>query len=155
MPAFAGVQSEPDVAHDGYDEWDHVFSRSTTTARKVILYGSIGTKNFCAFHAHLSRDAQSQEYTYAVRHAFPGEVPVSATSELRGFGVFLDIKNMEYKAVDDAKTAATVENVGSGEKVVFLTIRELYLFCWLIVIRCVIRMRSRRMKKSVALSFPS
>jgi hypothetical protein len=115
--------------------WDHVFpSRSahlTSPTRKggalgarLVLYGSLGSASLCAHHASLvqaqtepaSRTAPSEKtrgshsqrtfvYSYHLRHAFPGARTVSEATSLQGYGVHLDIKNMEYKNVDDSPAA--------------------------------------------------
>jgi hypothetical protein len=53
-------------------------------------------------HQYMVLGAELGYFRYAIRHAFPGQTPVSASRTLQGYGVFLDIKNMEYKNVDDS-----------------------------------------------------
>ena len=110
--------NEVDVTygHASHDvEWDHQYpiagDKSTSSVRSdgkptAVLYGSIGSQSFCIMHNAITNmlDSESDTHSlnaYSVRHAFPGMTPVANTTRLQGFGVYLDIKNMEYKNVDD------------------------------------------------------
>ena len=85
---------------------DHVFPASVPVemgAPTVFLYGLIGTQSFLSFHNLLEGLVAKGSVTYVYRHA-----PSPSSSEnaslrtyLRGFGVTLDLKSMEYKALDD------------------------------------------------------
>ena len=111
--------------------WDHTFGVATSASLQkqgsevhVVVYGAIGSSSFCALHAVASSassttaDAVSSASivsTYAVRHAFPGMLPKANSTRLQGFGVFLDIKNMEYKNVDDSSTSVAKEETSSQQ----------------------------------------
>ncbi len=62
----------------------------------VILYGTPGTLEFLSFHT------KCMEMRENIRYIFRQAPPTSETSSIiRGWGVTMDIKNMEYKALDD------------------------------------------------------
>jgi hypothetical protein len=109
-------------------DWEHVYPVDATatttdthaTAQKAVLYGILGTPAFCELHTALASAAREGSVTqYAVRHHFPSVDALSTTESearsaeggdpkgvsLQGYGVLLDIKNMEYKNVDDSATA--------------------------------------------------
>ena len=72
---------------------------------KVLLYGIIGEEGFNALHNKLSTYATTGRIEYVVRHA-PFLSSIAKTVEtpkthLKGYGVSLDLKSMEYKALDD------------------------------------------------------
>lgn len=85
------------------EAWDHIYPGSEAFLSSVpaILYGSLGTSSFCTFHEVLKDLAKAGKIRYSFRHAFPGMKAIANTTSIQGFGVFLDIKNMEYKNVDD------------------------------------------------------
>ena len=106
--------------------WDHQWSSSRGASRAtgkqhIVVYGTLGSKSFCNLHQTIlsaidSTDNKNEDLLktshtvhatqplfYSVRHAFPDNRHLEANiTHLQGFGVFLDIKNMEYKNVDDA-----------------------------------------------------
>jgi hypothetical protein len=109
-------------------DWEHVYpvdaavttAHTHATAQKAVLYGILGTPVFCELHTALATAARAGSVAqYAVRHHFPSVEPRSTTESearsaegsdpkgvsLQGYGVLLDIKNMEYKNVDDSTTA--------------------------------------------------
>jgi hypothetical protein len=86
------------------NNWDHVFpipEDSKAPTQLAVLYGSVGTTSFCSLHASLASLATASRVKYSLRHAFHGAEVVAQETKLQGYGVFLDIKNMEYKTVDD------------------------------------------------------
>ena len=80
----------------------------------ITLYGSIGSTSFCAAHSTLLPKAQAGEIRYTIRHYFKDVPEIDKVTQLRGFGVVLDIKNMEYKNVDDRENKS--EEGENGEK---------------------------------------
>ena len=121
-----------DITDEGESSWDHIFEASEDDASlppvKVVLYGSIGTSSFCTLHSQIKSLAEKNLVQYSTRHAFPGLVPLSNVTHLQGYGVFLDIKNMEYKTIDDSSVSATSDNEGKGENANILTEDEGPLF---------------------------
>ena len=94
----------------GASSWDHVYpspSGAGNNNHHAVLYGVIGTTTFCNLYDELLPGAIDGSYRYSVRHAFPasGVNDDGATRVLQGYGVHLDIKNMEYKNLDDSKTS--------------------------------------------------
>jgi hypothetical protein len=53
--------------------------------------------------------------TVSIRPSFHGLQPISKDRKLQGYGVFLDIKNMEYKNVDDDSSAASSNAQQNGK----------------------------------------
>lgn len=82
----------------------------------IILYGSIGSSSYCLLHNQLSQQYNNNLINYSSRHAYPGMIPISNEVRLQGYGVFLDIKNMEYKNVDDRKKSDSDDNIDTASK---------------------------------------
>lgn len=81
----------------------------------AILYARIGSSAFAAFHEVLNEAAlRGLVGAYVLRHGVP---PGSATTSttLQGYGVNLDIKNMEYKNLDDGAGANAAAAAGAEE----------------------------------------
>jgi hypothetical protein len=95
-------------------DWDHIHPRSSPLTvdqhigGSVVLYGSIGTPDFCGLHSALAGKASETGLGYAVRHAFHGFETLSNSSRIQGYGIFLDIKNVEYKTFDDSDSNSVV-----------------------------------------------
>lgn len=89
---------------------DHVFPGSSEDpCAKVIVYGNLGSAVFTAQHAILTTAVTSGgDIRYLFRHAVVanGEGVWDSPLRLQGYGVTLDVKNMEYKAVDEKKPVA-------------------------------------------------
>lgn len=102
-----------DASGDAPAEWDHNYP-AANSSRHVVLYGAIGSHSFCQLHARLSAGAQETGYRYSVRHSFAGAAELSPTRTLQGYGVHLDIKNMEYKNIDDSKDDIEGDEVAGG-----------------------------------------
>lgn len=87
----------------------------TTTA---VLYGVVGSPAMMDFHRVLKAAAAAGTVRYAFRHALPhggGEgdggggvetatvmATTAMTTPLQGYGVVLDVKNMEYQSFDSS-----------------------------------------------------
>eukprot|EP00670_Eutreptiella_braarudii_P013123 CAMPEP_0174331002 /NCGR_PEP_ID=MMETSP0810-20121108/17122_1 /TAXON_ID=73025 ORGANISM="Eutreptiella gymnastica-like, Strain CCMP1594" /NCGR_SAMPLE_ID=MMETSP0810 /ASSEMBLY_ACC=CAM_ASM_000659 /LENGTH=791 /DNA_ID=CAMNT_0015446495 /DNA_START=72 /DNA_END=2443 /DNA_ORIENTATION=- len=120
--------------HSGAElfEFDHTYfgmgNKPSACPATVVLHCNIGSSEFHDFHSYLSNQ---RGITYVLRHhiahhfksgfsnAYPsmGEPAASTEDEwqakvtVQGYGVELQIKNMEYKNIDDAKMQGT----GTGE----------------------------------------
>lgn len=79
---------------------DHKYPQTAVVERTAILYGAIGTPAFYAFHDQLKSAAEANKVQYIARH-FARDSNLETL--LQGYGVALDIKNMEYKTIDDSK----------------------------------------------------
>ena len=89
-------------------QFDKRYSVPTVTAKSsnkaiLILYGLIGSDSFSQFHKKIL--SLKGSFEYILRHKFP---PIKSLDDrnrigLSGYGVELDIKNLEYKNKDDAK----------------------------------------------------
>ena len=88
-----------DVEGTGPNSWDHMYPSKSTSTLNFILYGALGTSSFCSEHKSLVEQALSGTIKYSARHAAEaiGLEQTDAQTSLQGYGVFLDIKNMEYK----------------------------------------------------------
>ncbi|KAE9044692.1 UDP-glucose:glycoprotein glucosyltransferase [Phytophthora rubi] len=95
---------------------DHKYPNSVSDVEEkplsTILYGLVGTEKFHAFHSKLVQQAQKNKIQYMVRH-YPRDSPLDTL--LQGYGVALDIKNMEYKTIDDSKKTEEDETAADEE----------------------------------------
>ena len=113
--ALHGIQ-DVTFGHSADASWDHRWAPAEHAKMHIVVYGALGTTSFCALHARAVSIVTSHKDTidadsttlaaYSARHAFPGSQPISNITRLQGFGVFLDIKNMEYKNVNDASAGS-------------------------------------------------
>jgi hypothetical protein len=101
--------------------WDHVYPKTSSgdhggddSIKKIVLYGSVGTGSMCSLHKQIrsfaSGTSKNKELSkvldrtsFSLRHAHVGQTLLNSRTRLQGYGVFLDIKNMEYKSYDDSK----------------------------------------------------
>ena len=79
-----------------------------------MLYGVVGSPAMMGFHRVLKAAAEAGTVRYAFRHALPyggeggngGEgvetAATAMTTPLQGYGVVLDVKNMEYQSFDSS-----------------------------------------------------
>ena len=111
------LASDSSTHTDSNSDFDHLYpSNGPSKASKVVLYGTLGTVSFCHFHRSLKSTHAKSQFEYSVRHLSSGPV-LQADTPLQGYGIFLDIKNMEYKNVDDtAHTAGGDAPVGEDGK---------------------------------------
>ena len=100
------------------ESWDHFYYKSGdyTNLPRIILYGVVGSSSFCTLHNDILNN--NYDKTYSFRHAFPGMETITNDMRLQGYGVVLDIKNMEYKNVDDRKH----DNIENNNSIVEETI---------------------------------
>jgi hypothetical protein len=82
-------------------DFDHVYP-GTAASPTVVLYGLVGSSAFSAFHKAIAPKARDGSLRYVLRHA-PPRAGATQDSSLQGYGISLDIKNMEYKTLDDSK----------------------------------------------------
>ena len=96
------------------DESSHVYAAggvggTTPVLLEVVVYGVPGDPAYCALHKAATATVEvlgAAGVRYESRPGFAGVAPVTNSTALRGFGVLLDIKNMEYRAVDDRNSAS-------------------------------------------------
>ena len=88
--------------------FDHVYPPESgslhSPSKTAILYASVTSPNFRSLHSYLftlSRETPPR-LRYVYRHVPPEGGPV-APNHLSGFGVTLDLKKMDYLALDDRK----------------------------------------------------
>ncbi|KAJ7909648.1 glycosyltransferase family 24 protein [Mycena leptocephala] len=93
--------------------FDHVLPSPARTldrpSRTAILYASLSSTNFRELHSYLFAlaDKPSPSIEYIFRH-LPETTDPDSRNFLSGYGVSLDLKKMDYLAVDD-------RNTGPGE----------------------------------------
>lgn len=79
----------------------------------AVLYGVVGSPAVMGFHGVLKAAAEAGTVRYAFRHALPvrdgddggsdgGGEMAEASTLLQGYGVVLDVKNMEYQNFDSS-----------------------------------------------------
>ncbi len=99
----------------GSDEWDHTLIGKEGGAH-YTLYGTPGTSSFCAHLTSLTTALNNGEASsVSIRPSFHGLTQISKDRSLQGYGVFLDIKNMEYKNVDDSADAAAAKAAADSD----------------------------------------
>uniref|UniRef100_A0AAV1UZR4 UDP-glucose:glycoprotein glucosyltransferase n=1 Tax=Peronospora matthiolae TaxID=2874970 RepID=A0AAV1UZR4_9STRA len=94
---------------------DHKYPYITSGSKtpvSVILYGLVGTEKFHNFHSRLVKQAQHGKIRYMVRH-YPRDSPLETL--LQGYGVALDVKNMEYTTIDDSRKTGDDDGVELDE----------------------------------------
>ena len=112
--AASAVEASADIPEA--EDWEHERKGSSGSSKaKVILHGAIGTSSFCSAHKQLSAAVEKGEIVYSLRHHSAGMPVVEKSTQLKGYGVFLDIKNMEYKNVDDRKASTEEDATSSPE----------------------------------------
>ncbi len=72
-----------------------------TPPRTAILYASLDSENFRELHSYLLSHASSNSIEYVLRYIPPKQADDAPRSFLSGYGVALDLKKMDYLAVDD------------------------------------------------------
>ena len=87
--------------------FDHVHPYETRPRRTAILYASLESANFRELHEYLLTHASSGALEYVFRHIPP--LHPRSKNYLTGYGVSLDLKKMDYLAIDD-------RNANSGGK---------------------------------------
>ncbi|KAF9447216.1 glycosyltransferase family 24 protein [Macrolepiota fuliginosa MF-IS2] len=98
--------------------FDHIYPPPSKTLnrphRTAVLYATLDSKNFRALHDYLYAQANkaAPHVEYVLRYVSP-QGPKSARNYLSGYGVALDLKKMDYLAVDDRLASGKK----SGQKV--------------------------------------
>lgn len=86
---------------------DHMFPSSSSSSPVVTLVGVPGSSSFCVAHRFLYPLATAGVIRYASRPSFHAAGAVIASSQhLPAYGAYLDIKNMEYRNVDDSAASS-------------------------------------------------
>lgn len=80
---------------------DHIYPGIDEKAPLAVVYGEMGSPGFAKAHHRLEEAAKNGQIRYVLRHFFKNQLPGKVT--LSGYGVELQIKSTEYKAVDDTK----------------------------------------------------
>jgi UDP-glucose:glycoprotein glucosyltransferase len=114
----SGKVADTDAQKVYVHDFDHVYPADAATplassAPAVVHYGVVGSDKFRAFHALLSEKSKAGEIQYVLRHC----PPVTGTKmPLQGWGAALDIKNMEYKTLDDSMKSDGEQEDGDKEE---------------------------------------
>ena len=88
--------------------FDHVRERAESTAVAVFLYTDFFSGDFASMHRTLTRLVADDDVRYVLRPYTGGfndeeQGILRPGAAVQGYGVQLDIKNVEYKVVDDAE----------------------------------------------------
>ncbi|KAJ3520733.1 hypothetical protein NM688_g9120 [Phlebia brevispora] len=91
-------------------------------ARTAILYASLSSSNFRELHEYLYKASSDSHIEYVLRHMPPAGFPDIEAEDvyLSGYGVALDLKKMDYLALDDRRQggdSADSESSDSTESV--------------------------------------
>ncbi|TBU43432.1 glycosyltransferase family 24 protein [Dichomitus squalens] len=103
--------------------FDHVLPDPTRLLdhqpQTAILYAALDSPNFRELHAYLYAAAQSPSphITYVFRPIPPVHRSASERTYLSGYGVALDLKKMDYLAVDDRLQSGGTQDDDSGTAV--------------------------------------
>lgn len=99
----AGVDGEPTVY-----EFDHVRAAPTSPPGTpvVILYGTMGDAASLSWYEAMTRLTAAGDVRFVWRHVRRAAAAARPVV-LQGYGCELDIKNMEYKALDDRPPGGT------------------------------------------------
>ncbi|CAN0515611.1 unnamed protein product, partial [Ectocarpus sp. 12 AP-2014] len=98
---------------DDVDDGRDGESSSPAPQATAVLYGVVGSPDMMSFHRVLKAKAETGAVTYAFRHALPygrgdgggggdDDMATTNTTPLQGYGVVLDVKNMEYQSFDSS-----------------------------------------------------
>ncbi|KAG8997541.1 hypothetical protein FRB90_012486, partial [Tulasnella sp. 427] len=101
--------------------FDHIFpASSSSTAKTAILYGSVSSPNFFSLHYTLYQLAKRDDHPirYVFRHLPPLPSAPANPAYLTGYGVAMDLKKMDYLALDDRRTQGSKSSkTGDAQKV--------------------------------------
>lgn len=124
--------------------WDHQYRPMSAKALSddnhlpyLVLYGTLGSSSLCAFLSEATALVDQKHIEgFSLRSSFHSMVPVASTSPLQGYGVYLDIKNMEYHNFDDEDNAKKDNSpLSSTEEVkkrfFFLSLAKCFLLSYL------------------------
>lgn len=101
--------------------FDHIQPAPETILNRpphtAVLYGSLASNNFRELHEYLykassKRLSSEPHIEYVLRHIPPAELKDTGaeTTYLSGYGVALDLKKMDYLALDDRRQGAATES---------------------------------------------
>ncbi len=90
--------------------FDHIYPAPESVlerpARTAILYASLPSENFRELHEYLYQaSSEPTPVQYVLRHLPPAGFPDVESEDvfLSGYGVALDLKKMDYLALDDRR----------------------------------------------------
>ncbi|GKZ01044.1 hypothetical protein MPSEU_001055800 [Mayamaea pseudoterrestris] len=90
-----------------------------TSAIFVVLYANLGTVDFARVYNLLTQ--QSANIKFVIRHlgavTYEEDASLAKPTVLQGYGVRLDIRNVEYKVFDDRRTNAMGDEQASSSMV--------------------------------------
>lgn len=93
----AELSQSGETSRPALTEHDHIFPQSFDDGEVVILHSEPGSASFQTFHSYLSSATAAHKLNYVLRPYTSRKLdPIN----VRGYGVELAIKNLEYKAMD-------------------------------------------------------
>ncbi|KAF8309108.1 hypothetical protein DL93DRAFT_2217500 [Clavulina sp. PMI_390] len=133
--ALEELLKEPSVPSEDADEesapsllpFDHIFpfpgSTLETPSRVAILYVAFEADDFRALHELLYKAASrpGSDIQYVIRY-IPPSTPRSSRNYLTGYGVTLDLKKMDYLALDDRRSSSSSQGVVESDDDVILAL---------------------------------
>ncbi|KAG8741941.1 hypothetical protein FRC10_002252 [Ceratobasidium sp. 414] len=85
--------------------FDHVQKQSDAEcSTPLVFYASLSSQNFYPLHSYLRSKAIRPDFCYVMRYVPPENTPILDEKDrnfLSGYGVALDLKKMDYLALDD------------------------------------------------------
>jgi hypothetical protein len=121
-PDFIKGVKVPDVVGNPLPDEEPIYHMSESTGSVAVLYGSFDSPTFAALYKALTK----QSIPFVVRHISATQFSKEESSEaigiggtaLQGYGVRLDIRNVEYKSFDDkADTSEQTKSPASATEV--------------------------------------
>lgn len=112
------VSSREDLA--GSEEFlaknDHfLFEVSSPDATKVTIYGMYSSDSFCSLYSHARESLSGVSVAVRLSLLNASSRGADGGNTLHGYGVWLDIKNMEYKTLDDHTSSSSQPGDGDIE----------------------------------------
>lgn len=97
---------------------EYVYGTKSDTKGPIIVYGNLGSQSFASIY---NKVVQSK-VAFVVRHLgdVSDAVSPSGGTTLQGYGVRIDIRNVEYKVFDDRADEVAEKTIGSSN----LTVRS-------------------------------
>ena len=109
LKAVSSLESHTSLTEEVLLKSDHIISvKSLSESRHhAVLYGVYGSSSYCRLYEEMR--GSSEDVVVSTRYHHGLASTNASFTYLQGYGVFLDIKNMEYKTLDDRAEAPASE----------------------------------------------
>jgi UDP-glucose:glycoprotein glucosyltransferase len=101
--ACANAGQDPSTSVELF-AFDHIYPGASTRAPVAVLYADVGDELTAQLHASLKQAAALGQVRYVFRHYYTNR---SEAIPLRGYGVELALKSVEYKVMDTSLFAGS------------------------------------------------